>query len=115
MRVGFARSNFTRSVRAPHANQKRHGRAGGHDVGVVVTEPTGDHRGSSGAKPSDPRHLVHISNGTTVWRCWPRPSMASVITSPAFSQTGGFMPSATPAGVPVVTTSPASSTMNLEM
>ena len=37
--------------------------------------------------------------------------MPSVITSPAFSHCGGFMPIATPGGVPVVITSPGSSVM----
>lgn len=54
----------------------------------------------------------HILNGTMVWRALPSLSIESVTTSPAFSHFGSFMPSATPAGVPVVTTSPGSRTMN---
>ena len=56
----------------------------------------------------------HSRNGTTRWRCLPSLSMPMRISSPALGHTGGFMPSATPAGVPVVTTSPGSSTMNCE-
>ena len=54
-------------------------------------------------------------NATTFCFCSPRPWMVRLMTSPALSHTGGFMPSATPGGVPVVTTSPGSSTMNCEM
>ena len=49
---------------------------------------------------------------TTVWRCEPRPSTPSSMTSPGFTNTGGFMPRPTPAGVPVMTMSPGSSVMN---
>jgi len=51
-------------------------------------------------------------NGTTSWRCSPRPSMPRVITSPFFRYSGGFMPMPTPGGVPVVITSPGISVMN---
>ena len=42
----------------------------------------------------------------------PSPATSSRITSPSFSQTCGRIPSPTPGGVPVVTTSPGSSVMN---
>ena len=47
--------------------------------------------------------------------CWPNLSTPRVTTSPGFSQIGsGFIPSATPGGVPVVMTSPGSSSKNCE-
>ena len=65
---------------------------------------------------SDPAVLrLYSLNATTFCFCSPRPWMVRLIASPALSHTGGFMPSATPGGVPVVTTSPGSSTMNCEM
>src|SRR3954469_2835003 len=56
----------------------------------------------------------YILNRTTFWRCSPSPSMPSVTTSPALRNVGGFMPSPTPGGVPVVITSPGSITKNCE-
>jgi hypothetical protein len=56
--------------------------------------------------------IAYSLNGTTLDFCSPSPAIRSVITSPGTSHFGGFMPSATPGGVPVVTTSPGSSTMN---
>lgn len=50
--------------------------------------------------------------GTTFCRCSPSPLMPRVTTSPGFSHAWvGFMPSATPAGVPVVMMSPGSRVM----
>jgi len=49
---------------------------------------------------------------TTCWRDWPKPSMPSSTMSPGFRYCGGFMPRPTPAGVPVLTTSPGRSVMN---
>jgi len=46
------------------------------------------------------------------WR--PRPSIVSSTTSPAARNSGGFIPMPTPGGVPVITTSPASSVRNCE-
>ncbi len=51
-------------------------------------------------RPSGP--LTSPLNATTFCFCSPRPSMPSVTTSPAFRHCGGFMPSPTPGGVPVV-------------
>jgi len=48
----------------------------------------------------------------TSWRDSPSPSMPSSTTSPAFRYCGGFMPKPTPAGVPVLMTSPGRSVMN---
>jgi hypothetical protein len=79
------------------------------------------------AQASARRRIVHIAaspgpadraypvNGTTVWRWRPRPSISSSITSPAFRYCGGFITEPTPGGVPVVTTSPGSSTQNCVM
>ena len=52
---------------------------------------------------------------TTLCFCSPRPAMPSAMTSPGLRKTGGFMPRPTPGGVPVVMTSPGSSTMKCEM
>jgi len=61
------------------------------------------------------RTFRYCGQATTVC-CWrPRPWISSAIVSPTLRNTGGFMPRPTPGGVPVVTTSPASSTMNCEM
>jgi hypothetical protein len=57
-------------------------------------------------------HVFYGLKGTTVWRCSPRWSMRSVITSPALRYSRGLRAEPTPGGVPVVTTSPGSSTMN---
>jgi hypothetical protein len=52
------------------------------------------------------------SQACTTWRCVPRPSMPSVITSPGLRYTGfGLMPMPTPGGVPVVIRSPGYSVM----
>ena len=52
------------------------------------------------------------SQAWTFCRCSPRPAMPSRISSPAFRYTGvGFMPMATPGGVPVVIRSPGQSVM----
>ena len=52
------------------------------------------------------------SQACTFWRCSPRPAMPRRISSPAFRNTGvGFMPRATPGGVPVVMRSPGHSVM----
>ena len=40
---------------------------------------------------------------------WPRPSTSTITRSPPLSQTCSFMPAMTPAGVPVIITSPGSS------
>jgi len=50
-----------------------------------------------------------------IWRWAPRLSISSSMTSPTFSHGGGFMPAATPGGVPVGMMSPGSSVMNCEM
>src|SRR5262252_9601970 len=61
------------------------------------------------------RWRCYALNFTTFWRCSPSPSIPSVTTSPALRNFGsGFMPSPTPGGVPVVMTSPGSSTKNCE-
>ena len=53
------------------------------------------------------------TGGTTSCRDEPSPSIPSSTTSPAFRYTGsGLMPMPTPAGVPVLMTSPGSSVMN---
>ncbi len=57
------------------------------------------------------RHYHYMRNAATLHRCSPSLSMPRRISSPTCSHLGSFMPSATPGGVPVVTTSPASSTM----
>src|SRR3954447_20537773 len=58
---------------------------------------------------------VHALNLTTFCSCSPSPSMPSRTTSPALRNCGvGFMPSATPGGVPVMMTSPGSNTTNCE-
>src|SRR5216683_1340090 len=52
---------------------------------------------------------------TIFCRCLPSPAVLSSTTSPTCRNFGsGFMPSATPGGVPVMMTSPGSSTMNCE-
>src|SRR5215471_17003440 len=57
----------------------------------------------------------YILNRATFWVCSPSPAMLSLTTSPTFKYFGsGFMPSATPGGVPVMMTSPGSRTMNWE-
>src|SRR5262252_8435549 len=57
----------------------------------------------------------YARNRTTFWVCSPSPAMLSFTTSPTFRNFGsGFMPSATPGGVPVIMTSPGSRTMNCE-
>jgi hypothetical protein len=53
--------------------------------------------------------------GTIVCRCSPSFSIPSVTTSPAFRNCGGFIPSPTPGGVPVVMTSPGSRIMKCEV
>ena len=54
--------------------------------------------------------LVQLAS--TAWRCSPRPSMPTRMTSPPLRNTGvGLMPMPTPGGVPVTTTSPGSSVM----
>ena len=69
--------------------------------------------GSREARPKPTStSFSHALNGTIFWRCSPSPSMPMRTSSPGFSHFGSFMPSATPAGVPVVTTSPGSSTKN---
>jgi hypothetical protein len=40
---------------------------------------------------------------------WPSPSTSTITRSPPLSHTGSFMPEMTPAGVPVIITSPGSS------
>src|SRR4029079_472010 len=56
-----------------------------------------------------PLHL----EGATFWRERPSPSMPSSTTSPTLRYTGsGLMPRPTPAGVPVLMTSPGSRDMN---
>ena len=40
---------------------------------------------------------------------WPRPSTSTTTRSPSLSQTGSCMPAMTPAGVPVIITSPGRS------
>lgn len=67
---------------------------------------------SSPTRPMRSRAPRYIRKPTTFWHCSPSPSMPRRISSPACSHLGGFIPSATPGGVPVVTTSPGSSTMN---
>ena len=52
------------------------------------------------------------SAGRIRWRWVPRPSIPSSTTSPAFRKVGGLHAQATPAGVPVLMTSPGSSVMN---
>lgn len=58
---------------------------------------------------------THALNGTTCWRWKPSFSICSVITSPERRYSGGFRAAPTPGGVPVVTTSPGSNTMNSVM
>ena len=52
-------------------------------------------------------------HATTRWSCRPSPSIPSDIVSPAFRNRGGFLPDPTPGGVPVVMTSPGSSSDEL--
>lgn len=86
-----------------------------HAKGMSARLPgTQEERAQYKAVPDFPSSSPYILNGTTFCCCWPRPSMPSVMTSPAFKNRGGFMPRPTPGGVPVVMTSPASSTMNCE-
>src|SRR5207247_2339948 len=68
--------------------------------------PTGDDR-------NEPVELAHAlaSQETRVCSCLPRPSISSVMRSP-LTRYGNFPPQATPAGVPVLMTSPGSSTRN---
>src|SRR3954451_1033907 len=58
--------------------------------------------------------MIPAYAATISWRCSPRPSMPSVMTSPTLRKVGGFMPRPTPGGVPVVMMSPGSSVMNCE-
>ena len=51
-------------------------------------------------------------HSTTLRLLQPMPSMPISMTSPGSSQRGGFMPMATPAGVPVAMISPGSRVMN---
>src|ERR1700691_378524 len=62
--------------------------------------------GSLDGRQRDHHHSLeqNISN--------PRCSIPNSTTSPAFKYCGGFMPNATPAGVPVLMTSPGSNVMN---
>lgn len=56
---------------------------------------------------------AHGTDGARMsWRCVPRRSMPSSMTSPGCSQIGGVKPMPTPGGVPVLIRSPGSSTMN---
>jgi hypothetical protein len=55
---------------------------------------------------------LYACHATACCRDSPRPSMPSSTVSPAFIYCGGFIPSPTPAGVPVLITSPGSSVMN---
>ncbi len=48
----------------------------------------------------------------TCWREDPSPSIPSSTTSPALRKTGGLKPSPTPAGVPVLITSPGNNDIN---
>src|ERR1700758_591844 len=61
-------------------------------------------------------HLTysHILNFTTFCCCSPNPATPRRTTSPALRNCGGFMPSPTPGGVPVMITSPGSMTKNCE-
>jgi len=47
----------------------------------------------------------------TCWRASPKPSMPNSTRSPGFKKLGGFRPSPTPAGVPVLIKSPGNSVM----
>src|SRR6476661_7586587 len=58
---------------------------------------------------------IQARYGTTFCSCSPSPSMPRRTTSPALRNCGvGFMPSATPGGVPVMMTSPGCMTRNCE-
>src|SRR5262249_43267067 len=72
-------------------------------------------RDEGGERGDDVPPGDHGLNATTFCCCSPRPSMPRRTTSPACRYFGvGFMPMATPGGVPVTITSPGSSTMNCE-
>src|SRR6476660_6110852 len=82
-------------------------------VPCTISTPGGD--ASSGGHSASHEGHAHFLNFTTFCRCSPRPSMPRVTTSPALRNLGsGFMPRPTPGGVPVVMTSPGSSTKNCE-
>ena len=53
-------------------------------------------------------------SATQTCRCWPKHSIPSSTTSPAFRYCGGFIPSPTPGGVPVETTSPGCRVKNCD-
>ena len=94
------------------------------DDDVVVRVDADDERvagggAGGGGRRDDGAHGVILSvvdqrgaHACTFWRCSPRPAMPRRISSPAFRNTGvGFMPRATPGGVPVVIRSPGQSVM----
>ena len=52
--------------------------------------------------------LCAYASALNVCFCWPRPSIPSSTTSPAFKNTGGFMPRPTPGGAPSTCTAKSS-------
>ena len=96
----------------PHAQDHALRPAQGQGAAGVLTND----EGTAAVPGFDARRRLSYSlKGTTFERCSPRPSTRKTNSSPAFRYSGGFLAEPTPGGVPVVTTSPGSSTMNWVM
>src|SRR4030095_10219910 len=98
------------NVHVPHADRAKALDHLGPDAAVMF--PVGRNRLRI-VTQIDGQHVLLHDQLTTLCRDSPKPSIPRATTSPAFKYTGaGRMPSATPAGVPVLMTSPGSSVMN---